>query len=196
MALLNKLLAISVGVASLTVVMGSEAQAAQINESTWYSFRFGSAGSTAAGCTVQTCLPDAGGISEFAPRTPWEFVVDAGGAFLTIQDAFRSGDKFSAYSGGTLLGTTSSVGTGDGCGDNLLACISDPRMGRGKFFLAEGSYKFTFTADTSPFGGGVAYFRVDSAAVPEPTTILGTLAFGSLGGGAWLKRKRKSNKQA
>jgi hypothetical protein len=30
-----------------------------------------------------------------------------------------------------------------------------------------------------------------NTAVPEPATILGTLAFSTLGGSAWLKRKRK-----
>ncbi|WP_181256702.1 PEP-CTERM sorting domain-containing protein [Merismopedia glauca] len=40
---------------------------------------------------------------------------------------------------------------------------------------------------------GRSYFYSPTA-VPEPTTILGTLAFGSLGAGSWLKRRQKGKK--
>ncbi|PSB03265.1 PEP-CTERM sorting domain-containing protein [Merismopedia glauca] len=55
---------------------------------------------------------------------------------------------------------------------------------------------------TSPFstdnakGGDMVWTASfsSSSAVPEPTTILGTLAFGSLGAGSWLKRPQKGEK--
>jgi hypothetical protein len=40
-------------------------------------------------------------------------------------------------------------------------------------------------------GGGAGSPGSPSASVPEPSSVLGLLAFGALGGGAWLKRQRK-----
>ncbi|WP_181256594.1 PEP-CTERM sorting domain-containing protein [Merismopedia glauca] len=188
MTLIKKLLAISVGAASLTLAISTEAQAAVIGKNIWYQFFFEDVGVAASSC-VGLCEPDADGISEYAPDSPWEFVVDGGGAFLTIQDAFLGGDQFSAYNNGVLLGKTSTVPTGGDCSNDLLACISDPEISQGKFFLAAGSYSLDIFAEVSPFNVGAAFFRVDP--IPEPTTILGTLAFSALGAGAWLKRRKK-----
>lgn len=59
---------------------------------------------------------------------------------------------------------------------------------------------FQGTAYSVDFGGTVNQIAFDNitlgssipgTVVPEPTTILGTLAFSALGGSTWLKRKRK-----
>jgi hypothetical protein len=173
MTLVKKLLAISVATASLAIAINPEAQAATINQGEWNYFEFGSVG-----------VP--------ADNSPWEFSVGQGGAFLTIQDAFLGGDIFSAYNNGNLLGTTSTVPATSSCGNDLLACASNPLMSKGKFFLSAGDYSMTIIPDASPHGSGGAYFRVDVASVPEPTTILGTLVFSSLGAGSWLKRRKKT----
>jgi hypothetical protein len=53
---------------------------------------------------------------------------------------------------------------------------------------------------TSPFSNGVDGVDMvwtasfSSSAVPEPATILGTLAFGGLGASSWLKRRQKGKK--
>jgi hypothetical protein len=63
------------------------------------------------------------------------------------------------------------------------------------------SLKFTSfggTKNPNLVEGDGTHFAMDNFTynqVPEPTTILGTLAFGTLGGGTFLK-KRKSQKKA
>lgn len=192
MKIINQLLGISVGVASLTLITGTEAKAAQIKtDGTWYQFLFGDTGSLGTSC-LGICASDADGISENAPDSPWQFQVGKGGAFLTIQDAFLSGDQFSAYNNGVLLGKTSATQIGADCDNDLLACISDPEMSKGKFFLKSGFYSLNILTDVSPYTIGAAFFQV--SAVPEPTTVLGTLVFGGLGAGTWLKRRKKASK--
>jgi len=45
---------------------------------------------------------------------------------------------------------------------------------------------------SGPDDDGVAFIGIDNvSAVPEPTSTLGVLAFGALGVGSWLKRKKK-----
>jgi hypothetical protein len=79
--------------------------------------------------------------------------------------------------------------------------VNSPGGGVLYFGLIATSAADTFTS--IQFGNtasGTDYFAFDdftiaslqeTQSVPEPTTILGTLAFSALGGGSWLKRKRQ-----
>lgn len=189
MSVIKKLLEVSFGVASLALLT-SKVEAAQIRtDGTWYEFRFDSQGSLGSSCIGNVCLPDSEGLSEPAPEAPWEFSVNPGGTYLTIQDAFRGGERFSAFSNSSFIGTTSTVPSGGNCSNNLSACISNPDISSGRFFLSAGEYSLEILTNVSPFGGGAAFFKVES--VPEPTAILGTLTFATLGASARLKRRQK-----
>lgn len=64
-----------------------------------------------------------------------------------------------------------------------------------RFFAPKGATRlFLGTMDSYKWNDNVGSFQVSLSqkSVPEPTTIIGTLAFGALGAGSLLKRKRKA----
>lgn len=155
----------------LVVCLSSFASATAISASQWYEFGFGSAGTLGGDCTG--CV--AGVLSVNAGTAPWTYTAGASGAVLTVVDGFLAGDAFDPEDFGTSLGVTSEPGEGD-CGNDEVACLANPNMSSGFYFLAGGSHSITIRVTDSPFGGGAAFFRVDERdpgnQVPEPATLI------------------------
>jgi hypothetical protein len=91
------------------------AMADSLNDYTWHIFDFGGTGSQA---------------------TP-DFTL-TGAGYIKVTDCCETGDQFTLYDNGVLLGTTNpvAVGPGDGCPDGD-ACYADPLYSHG--FWAPGS---------------------------------------------------------
>lgn len=158
---------------------------------TWYQFATSNLG-VASGCLPADpnglgCAP--GDISIFADVPAWTFVAPAGGATLLVTDGFTSGDVLDVFDFGALIGTTTVVSTGAGCGNNVLACLANPLISSGSFSLAPGAHSITFaeaSSSTQPSGSS-HFFNVSTAAVPEPSTW----ALMGLGMLEILRRRRK-----
>jgi hypothetical protein len=97
-----------------------------------------------------------------------------GPAQINVTDGFWTGDAFTVFDNGQLLGTTGAVAatTGDGC-NHPSACLDDPIYSHGSWTVAAGENDLTIDATTSPYaGGGNAW--VESAPLsttPEPESI-------------------------
>lgn len=136
-------------------------------DSLWQEFYFREAGTPAEGCaTIGGCVPSPSGNSEFAPAAPWRFTAAAEGATLTVVDVADSGDVFSIFDFGTLIGTTSQVQSNDFfCGFDPEICLNDPNMSSGTFALGTGPHEITIIPIQSPFNAGTGYFRITSKAL-------------------------------
>jgi len=134
----------------------------------WIEFAFGGKGSTATGCSPADpggpgCAPSSAGNSVFGGTPPWTFNAPAGGATITVTDAFLRGDQFEVFDGGTSIGTTSAPATTGACGDDPDPCLADPQVSHGSFNVGPGPHSIKIVARASPFGTGAAYFRIDPA---------------------------------
>lgn len=143
----------------------------------WYEFAYLDPGSAAFAC-AGACEASSSGNSIEAGDPAWTFTTSAP-VFVTITDAFFSGNSFELFDSGTLIGSTPFVDLGYACGDDPAICALDPNFSHAVFSLGAGDHSLSIDALDSPFGGGAAYFRVDPqlAAVPEPGTI-GLLTLG------------------
>ena len=168
------------GFAALVLIAScSAATAEQIVSDTFLEFSFREAGVQARGCDPADpagdfCIPSSGTPTDFLPAPPWEFAADAGGATLTVTDAFTSGDRFELFDFGVSIGLTSAPSSDIDCGDDPAVCLITPGMSTGTFALAAGSHSITLTPSIAPEDGGAGYLRVTgaTAAVPEPATLL------------------------
>ncbi|MCI5130422.1 MAG: hypothetical protein D3904_02610 [Candidatus Electrothrix sp. EH2] len=89
-----------------------------------------------------------------------------------MTDAFAIGDIFEIFDSGASIGSTSTVSTGGSCGSDPEVCVTeDPLASYSAFYLGAGLHEITIQAISSPYGGGAAYFRIDSG--PEPLTQIG-----------------------
>jgi len=108
---------------------------------------------------------------------------------LTVVDSFAFGDEFEILINSAFHSLTSNVNpymntSVDGDADLALAS----GYSQGTVFLSAGTYTIDFklyqsatvSDGGSPFTGGVAYFKVDTVNVPEPTT-LAIFALGIIG---------------
>src|SRR5215831_4726835 len=130
-------------VAVLVVTAASTGSASTITFGTWYEFATTGIGTPAVGCSPAdpgglNCVP--GTISVFAPAPPYTFVAPSEGAILTVTDAFSSGDRDEIFDFGTSIGLTPLVPPGTSCGNDVLACLSNPGMSHGVFSLGAGMH--------------------------------------------------------
>ena len=172
---------------------------------TWYNFWNATANDVFAteGSSCSTLGPDC--LETYADPgvPPWTFDVTGGGADFIITDGGHQGDIFSVYNTGVntlnLIGTTSTVSVNENhvCGDFPTACLNDPLMSHGTFYLTPGAYSVSIREDQFFEPSYLAWFKIDPvtgppsgdqptpAAVPEPATFalagLGLLLVGSLG---------------
>ena len=145
----------------------------------WLEFHFTAAGVPATACGGG-CVPSSGGNSQDAGSPPWTFSAGAGGADLTVVDAFALGDQFEVFDFGLSMGTTSAPGSGN-CGSDPVPCLANPLASQRVFQLAPGAHSITITPVVSPFGGGAAYFRVDEAQrYTQAIPTLGAVGLGVL----------------
>lgn len=151
-------------VALLSLVAGASAMAGPItiDNSAWTEFSFGGVGSPAGG-------------------NPFTFTA-LSDVFLSVTDSGLSGDRFEIFIDSVSVGQTSASGSfGDGIGNNYDAAFADPRWSSGSYLLGPGVYSVDIFTTVSPFGGGGAALRVDTA-IPEPATF-GLLGVALLGVG-------------
>jgi hypothetical protein len=164
----------------------------------WGEFAFGGTGSFAEACI--SCTESSGLNSFQLGSPPWTF---SGSGLLIVQDAFFRGDRFEVFDNNVSLGLTTDPGLiddpvdGPGCGSDPVVCFSDPNSSRGIFVLDDIDHSFTIRAVASPFGGGAAYFCINTtendcgviAAVPEPASML-LLGFALIGAWCWSRREQ------
>lgn len=162
---------------------------------TWGQFAFADAGSAATGCDPADpaggfCIPSSGTATIFLDAPAWTFAAPAGGAVLTLIDAFLSGDQFEVFDFGISIGLTSLPGQGIDCGDDPVVCLGTAGMSAGIFALAAGNHAITLVPTLSPEGGGSGYLLV-TASVAEPGS-LALLGLGIVGLGLARRNRRRS----
>lgn len=178
---------------TLAVAVAPAAYAGAIPFDTFLEFGFAAAGVPATGCDPADpagpfCIPSSGTPTSFLDAPPWTFVAPAGGATLTVTDAFEAGDRFEIFDFAASIGLTSvPVGTVD-CGDDPAVCLANPAISSGSFSLASGNHSLVVVPTVAPSGSGSGFLRVQAQAqaVPEP----GALALLGIGlAGLGLRRK-------
>lgn len=186
---------------AMTLVMGlgllaapRAAQAGPIPFDTFLQFSFDGPGAV-AGCAPDDplggfCIGSSGTPTTVLDAPAWTFVAGAGGATLSVVDAFEAGDAFQVFDFGVPIGSTSVPVGGVDCGDDPVACLSTPGMSMGVFALAAGAHSLSLVAlDGSSLGSG--YLQVTgSQAVPEPASLALTLAALAA---AWRARRGRAN---
>jgi hypothetical protein len=157
--------------------ISSPAAAGPITPATWWEFGFSEAGVLATGCDPADpsgpfCIPSSGTPTSFLDAPSWTITVPTGGAFLTVTDAFASGDRFQIFDFGIAIGLTSvpAAPNAVNCGDDPIVCLGFAGISKGVFALAAGNHSLTLAPTLSPGDGGSGYLRVD--VVPEPATML------------------------
>lgn len=172
---------------ALTVVLGSgllsappAAQAGPIPFDTFLQFSFDGAGAV-AGCAPDDasggfCIASGGTPTTFLDAPAWTFVAAAGGATLSVVDAFEAGDAFEVLDFGVPVGSTSVPVGGVDCGDDPVDCLATPGMSMGTFALAAGAHSLSLVA-LAGSGLGSGYLQVTGAqAVAEPASLALALA--------------------
>jgi hypothetical protein len=167
-----------------------------VDDKLWQEFAFTSVGTPSTGCAPVDpagpgCFPSTGLNSQFADAPPWTFTA-TGPVVLTVVDAFLIGDVFEVFDGGASIGTTSAP-TGGICSADPDVCLADPNASSGTFALGAGAHSITIIPTSSPFGGGAAYFRVESAGVVPSIPVAAVLVLVGLllATGAWQVRRRR-----
>jgi hypothetical protein len=170
----------SLGLAFFVALATCNASAAAINLDTWYQFGFTTAGTPATGCAPADpagsfCTPSSGTPTTFVGAPDWTFVAPAGGATITIVDAFTTVESFELLDGLTSLGFTSVPNPNGDCGDDPVVCLADSAASKGTFAVGAGAHSLNIIPNLSPDELGAAYFIVQAnEAVPEPSTLLFT----------------------
>jgi PEP-CTERM motif len=116
---------------------------------------------------------------------------------LTVTDYQFSGDQFSLYDSGDLLGVTSTptILNPPHVEYDIDLALIDPYFSHGVYNLPIGDYEITGIAVLAPYNFGIGVsngaWRVDEteSPVPEPSTFL--LLGAGLGGLALIRRKSR-----
>src|SRR5262249_49177775 len=127
------------------VLLGASAQAAPITLGSFQEFSFGDAGTSAVGCfpadpSGNFCVESSGTVTGLLGAPPWTFAAPAGGATLTLTDAFLAGDSFQILDFGAPIGLTSAPFGDADCGDDPVPCLSTAGISSGIFALAAGNH--------------------------------------------------------
>src|SRR5437879_4732610 len=97
---------------SAALGLAAPAYGGPIPFNTFLEFGFSTAGTPATGCDPADpsgpfCIPSSGTPTQFLDAPSWTFLAPAGGAILTVVDAFLAGDRFQIFDFGVSLGLTS-----------------------------------------------------------------------------------------
>ena len=179
--MLRNALLIGAATAALGAI-AAPALADNITTNVWYDVGFTSTGTALFGPGFSLGFDQPFGGVAFAPTgTAWTITLSRP-ATLTIVDTETSGDQFTMFNNGVLLGTTSTPcdSCSSGIGNDIGAALADLDYSRGSFVLPAGVDTITGVFD-GVIGDGDADFVVSNA-VPEPATwALMLVGFGGLG---------------
>lgn len=174
------------------------AAAGPIAFGSFLQFSFDAVGAPVKGCDPADplgnfCIPSSGTVTGFLDAPSWTFNAPAGGASLTVVDAFVAGDEFQVFDFGVLVGATS-LSSGrpvPDCGDDPVVCLATAGMSKGVFALAPGAHALTLVSTRLFDTLGSAYLRVDVAnRVSEPASL--ALVLGALGTMLGANRRRSN----
>ena len=145
-----------------------------LTDGTWYNFKTASGVDFGAGVGFAYNHSSAAGFYSNPGLPPWTFTAGTGGALLTVLDGGERGDVYRVWDFGNLIGTTSAVTVGPGCGEFPVPCLADPLTSRGFFPLASGAHSITISIESTPYpNSNLSWFRVEQvSAVPEPETMV------------------------
>ncbi|MBV8684695.1 MAG: PEPxxWA-CTERM sorting domain-containing protein [Caulobacteraceae bacterium] len=179
--------------ASAAVAFGAisaPAVADNIGTGVWYAFAFASSGSALTGGGVPGTNPS--GVS--APTGPWIITLSRPTP-LTVVDVEASGDQFTLYDNGKVLGETSTPSFGSYVGECISCALADPNFSRGYFTLPAGKNVISGVFDTG-FGFGDGDFGV-AVGVPEPASwALMLVGLGGLGVATRLRSHRSNQSRS
>jgi hypothetical protein len=188
----------ALALSALLVGWAAPAIAGPVAPGIFSEFGFTDPGVSSTGCAPADpagifCTPSSGTPTVFLDAPPWTFDAAAGGATLTVIDAFESGDRFEVLDLGIPIGFTSvpaAAGAVD-CGDDPVVCLATAGMSTGVFALAAGPHSITIAPTLSPSFLGAAYLRIDgpTVAAPQPVSLL-VLAAGVIAAGFWSRTRR------
>jgi PEP-CTERM motif len=187
--MLRNALLIGAAAAALGAI-AAPALADNITTNVWYDVGFNSTGSPLVGPGFAIGFDQPFGGVAFAPSgTSWTITLSHP-ATLTIVDTETSGDQFTMFNNGGLLGTTSAPCDfcSSGIGNDIGLALADLDYSRGSFTLPAGVNTISGTFD-GVVGFGDADFVVTTS-VPEPATwALMLIGFGGLGGAIRSRRR-------
>jgi hypothetical protein len=176
--------------ALVAVALAAPAGASPITTNTWYTFGFNGTGSALAGPVALGTNP----ASLAAPDAPWTISL-AGPANLTITDLEISGDYFTLYDNGVLLGTSDPgvPNATNACNIDISCALADSNYGKGTFLLGAGDHSITGIFE-GVIGYGDGAFTIAATTAPTPAPEPMTLAIfgaGLLGAAAATRRQKK-----
>src|SRR5262249_16193380 len=119
----------AIKVAALALMLNTPVIGGPIALGVFQEFGFTTAGTPATGCDPADpagpfCVPSGGTPTTFLDAPPWTFLAPAGGAILTVTDAFQAGDRFQIFDFGTSLGLTSVPSGSGNCGSDPVSCLT------------------------------------------------------------------------
>jgi hypothetical protein len=134
----------------------------------WIKFQFQDVGSFAEVATYSP--PTFNPVADQTLAPPWTF---SGPAALSVLDLWGSGDRFRVFDNSVELGVTSLPVTGVQCLGDIGCALADPtHFSFGAFELGAGNHAITIQVMASPNGPGGAVLSAQSAAVPEPGSLI------------------------